>query len=60
MQIRIMGLPGEVAVAVSVLMDQLNVVSVSEQYPCRGPSRQVRVYVETRPADQRPAPRSGQ
>lgn len=49
MKIRVMGLPVEVDAAVSALRAAVDVVSVSSAYPCRGDSREVRVYVEARP-----------
>lgn len=47
MQIRLMGLPNEVQAAVAALRatERLDVVEVSGECPCRGDSRQVRVYV---------------
>lgn len=48
MKIRIIGLPAEVTDGIERLRKVLDVVSVSDPYPCRGASRQVRVYVEVR------------
>lgn len=48
MKIRLMGLPGEVADALTVLRAHLDVVEASGTIPNRGESRQVRVYVEAR------------
>lgn len=47
-----MGLPDEVNEALTALRTALDVVSVSATYPCRGESREVRVYVEARPKEQ--------
>lgn len=48
MKMRLHGLPGEVDEAVQRLHGVFAVVSVSDPYPDRGPSRLVRVYVEVR------------
>lgn len=48
MKMRLHGLPEEVGEAVKRLQGIFAVVSVSEQYPDRGASRLVRVYVEVR------------
>ncbi|HMG63528.1 MAG TPA: hypothetical protein VK599_11315 [Streptosporangiaceae bacterium] len=48
MKMRLHGLPEEVAESVKRLHGIFAVVSVSEQYPDRGASRLVRVYVEVR------------
>ncbi len=48
MKVRLTGLPGEVVGATERLAEVFDVVEVSEPYPCRGASRQVRVYVEAR------------
>lgn len=48
MKIRLHGLPDEVDETVKRLHGIFAVVSVSEQYPDRGTSRLVRVYVEIR------------
>jgi rRNA processing protein Krr1/Pno1 len=48
MKIRLTGLPAEIDQAVSVINDAqaLDVIEVSNPYPNRGDSRQVRVYIE--------------
>jgi len=48
MKIRLMGLPGEVDQAVTVISDAkgLDVVQVDGPYPNRGRSHMVRLYVE--------------
>lgn len=53
MKIRLMGTAAECRAAVAVLADspRLAVVEVSDPYPNRGDSRQVRVYVEAHPAE---------
>lgn len=51
MKIRLMGLPAEVDATVAALRVALDVVSVSSAYPCRGESREVRVYVDARPKE---------
>lgn len=48
MKIRLTGLPAEVTDGIGRLEQVFDVVSVSAPYPCRGTSRQVRVYVEVR------------
>ncbi|QSB14583.1 hypothetical protein JQS43_24435 [Natronosporangium hydrolyticum] len=52
MKVRIMGTPAECQAAVTALAasPRLSVVEVSNPYPNRGDSRQVRVYVEAHPA----------
>jgi hypothetical protein len=47
-KIRLTGLPAEVTDGIERLQKVFEVVSVSDPYPCRGLSRQVRVYVEVR------------
>jgi hypothetical protein len=47
-KLRLHGTPAEVAEATRRLVGVLDVVSVSEPYPDRGPSRLVRVYLEVR------------
>ena len=48
MKIRLTGLPAEIDQAVTVTNDAqaLDVIEVSNPYPNRGDSRQVRVYIE--------------
>jgi hypothetical protein len=48
MKIRLTGLPAEIDQAVSIINDaqDLDVIEVSNPYPNRGDSRQVRVYIE--------------
>ncbi|WP_219471267.1 hypothetical protein [Nonomuraea rhizosphaerae] len=48
MKIRIIGLPDEVEQAAATIADVLDVVETSAPYPCRGASRQVRLYLEVR------------
>lgn len=48
MKIRLTCLPTEVTDGIERLRQVFDVVSVSDPYPCRGASRQVRVYVEVR------------
>jgi hypothetical protein len=47
-KVRLHGTPGEVAAATRRLVEVLDVVAVSEPYPDRGASVQVRVYLEVR------------
>ena len=49
LRIRLIGLPDDVAAGVEALGRVLDLVEVSEPYPCRGRSRNVRVYVQARP-----------
>ncbi|MFC4910922.1 hypothetical protein [Actinomadura gamaensis] len=49
MRVRMVGLPDEIAPIVEALHTALDVVEVSAPYPCRGASRNVRVYAEVRP-----------
>ncbi|MGW3351720.1 hypothetical protein ACWDA3_51210 [Nonomuraea rubra] len=49
MKIRLTGLPEEIEQVTTRLRDVLDVLEVSAPYPCRGESRQVRVYLEVRP-----------
>jgi hypothetical protein len=47
-KIRLIGLPDEV-VAIAERLDQvLDIVEISEPKPCRGNSRQVRLYLDVR------------
>ncbi|MFF4417466.1 hypothetical protein ACFYY8_33495 [Streptosporangium sp. NPDC001559] len=48
MKIRLLGLPDETAQAVDLLAQTFDVIDVSDPYPMRGASRQVRVYIEIR------------
>ncbi|WP_285496114.1 hypothetical protein [Actinomadura sp. NBRC 104425] len=48
LRIRLIGLPDDVAAGVEALGQVLDLVEVSEPYPCRGRSRNVRVYVQGR------------
>ena len=48
MKIRLMGLPDEVMAAAERVADVFDLVDASEATPCRGNSRQVRVYLEVR------------
>ncbi|WP_153262177.1 hypothetical protein [Nonomuraea phyllanthi] len=48
MKIRIIGLPDEVDQAAAQIAHVLTVVETSAPYPCRGNSRQVRLYLEAR------------
>jgi hypothetical protein len=47
-KVRLHGTTGEVAEATRRLVEVLDVVSVSDPYPDRGPSVLVRVYLEVR------------
>ena len=49
MKIRLIGLPEEVTAAAGRLGQIFEVIEISDPYPCRGASRQVRVYAEVRP-----------
>ncbi|MEU7743360.1 hypothetical protein [Nonomuraea sp. NPDC049158] len=48
MKIRITGLPDEVDHAATEIARVLTVIETSTPYPCRGNSRQVRLYLEAR------------
>ncbi|WP_165900623.1 hypothetical protein [Microbispora triticiradicis] len=48
MKIRILGLPDEVAQAADIINDAFDVIEISAPYPCRGTTRNVRVYAEVR------------
>lgn len=48
MKIRLVGLPDELAAAAARISTVLDVVKTSQPYPCRGVSRQYRVYLEVR------------
>ena len=48
MKIRLIGLPDEVMAAAERLAGVFDLVETSEALPCRGNSRQVRVYAEVR------------
>jgi hypothetical protein len=47
-KIRLTGLPDEVMAAAERLADVFDLVETSDALPCRGNSRQVRVYTEVR------------
>jgi hypothetical protein len=47
-KIRLMGTGGECWQTVEALRQAIGILSVSDPYPCRGASREVRVYVEAR------------
>lgn len=47
-KIRLIGLPDEVKAAAERVAEVMNLVDTSEALPCRGNSRQVRVYLEVR------------
>lgn len=47
-KIRITGLPDEVDHAATEIARVLTVIETSTPYPCRGNSRQVRLYLEAR------------
>ncbi|MET8140022.1 hypothetical protein ABZU32_06905 [Sphaerisporangium sp. NPDC005288] len=49
MKIRIIGLSEEVAEAAEILGTAIDVIEISTPYPCRGTSRNVRLYAEVRP-----------
>ncbi|MGH3377649.1 MAG: hypothetical protein ACRDS0_03805 [Pseudonocardiaceae bacterium] len=48
MKIRLIGLPDEVMAAAERVSDVFDLVDTSDALPCRGNSRQVRVYLEVR------------
>ena len=48
MKLRLIGLPDETAIAAERIAGVLDVVEASAPLPCRGESRQVRVYLEVR------------
>ncbi|MFI0412437.1 hypothetical protein [Actinomadura sp. 3N508] len=48
LRIRLIGLPEEVLAGAEVLAEVFELVEVSQAYPCRGASRNVRAYVEAR------------
>ncbi|MGK5553981.1 hypothetical protein ACSNOI_20410 [Actinomadura kijaniata] len=48
-RIRLMGLPDHVTAVLAHLRQTLDVVEVSDLYPCRGESRNVRVYLTAQP-----------
>ncbi|GAA3790247.1 hypothetical protein GCM10022226_06420 [Sphaerisporangium flaviroseum] len=54
MKIRIIGLPDEVTQAAEIIGTAFDVIEISDPYPCRGASRNVRIYTEVRPPE-RPA-----
>jgi hypothetical protein len=47
-KIRIIGLPDEVGRAKTRIEETFDVIDASDPYPCRGNSRQVRLYLEVR------------
>jgi hypothetical protein len=47
-KIRLIGLPDEVMAAATRVADVMDLVDTSDALPCRGNSRQVRVYLEVR------------
>ena len=54
MKIRLMGLPGEVGQAVTIIYDAkiFTVIQVDGPYPNRGNSRLVRIYIEAQLRDE--------
>jgi hypothetical protein len=48
MKIRIIGPPEEAEQATDLIANALDVIEVSQPYPCRGNSRNVRIYIEAR------------
>ncbi|MEV5408581.1 hypothetical protein AB0K60_07060 [Thermopolyspora sp. NPDC052614] len=48
MKIRIISLPEEAEQAADLIARALDVIEVSEPYPSRGNSRNVRIYIEAR------------
>ncbi|MFI6498703.1 hypothetical protein [Nonomuraea typhae] len=48
MKIRIIGLPEEAAQAANLLTRTFDVIEISGPMPCRGASRNVRIYAELR------------
>lgn len=51
MKLRLMGAAEEITQAAPVLAEVFDVVDQSPPYPCRPPSRLVRVYLDVRLAD---------
>jgi hypothetical protein len=43
-----MGLPDDVAAGAQALAEVFDVIEMSEPYPCRGASRNVRTYLQVR------------
>ncbi|TMQ96811.1 hypothetical protein ETD83_20870 [Actinomadura soli] len=48
LRIRLIGSPEEVLAGVEALAEVFELVEVSQAYPCRGASRNVRAYVQVR------------
>ncbi|WP_181870944.1 hypothetical protein [Sphaerisporangium album] len=48
MKIRITGLPDEVTQAADIIATTFDVIEISAPYPCRGTTRNVRIYAEVR------------
>ncbi|MEU7857884.1 hypothetical protein [Nonomuraea sp. NPDC049141] len=48
MRIRIIGLPEEATQAANLIARTFDVVEISRPIPCRGASRNVRIYAEVR------------
>jgi hypothetical protein len=48
MKIRIIGLPDEVTQAADIIAAAFDVIEISDPYPCRGNTRNVRIYAEVR------------
>ncbi|MFI6503697.1 hypothetical protein [Nonomuraea typhae] len=46
MKIRIIALPEEAAQAANLLARTFDVIEISDPYPCRGASRNIRIYAE--------------
>ncbi|MFI9553134.1 hypothetical protein [Nonomuraea endophytica] len=51
MKIRIIGLPEEATQAANLIARTFDVIEISDPMPCRGTSRNVRIYAEVRPAE---------
>lgn len=58
--IRLMGLPDDVDQVVAQLTEVLDVADISRPYPCRGGSRQVRVYLTVHSHNDADVPADGE
>lgn len=57
MRIRLTGTPAEVDAAAALLRAALDVVDISDSYPCRPPSRLVRMDLDVRTSADEVGPR---
>jgi hypothetical protein len=48
LKIRIIGLPDEAVQAANLIARTFDVIEISDSIPCRGASRNVRIYAEVR------------